>query len=398
MKSRKVTAKIVAVLVALVLVGCLGYAPARAEAAEGTDGQAVAAPETLSLQQAVDLALAASRDLRQAEREVEAARIKKDETWDQYNVVLLAYYNPATGNYEPKPNIPDPTPAVYQTQYNWELAKKNLEAKRDSVVRQVYEKYYAVLQAASGLEIAKLDLENAGLSLRQAEARLALGAESPLNVTSLRTQYASAQANLTAAENKLEQAWVDLNALLGKPVTWRPELADRPSYAPLELADLEAEIDRIVEASPTVWAAEGSLELQRNTYGMVNSYDLDKINLEKAAENVAMVREQLEQGLRSAYRTLKNLEATRAQLEAAVAGAREALRVRELQYRVGMATQAEVLAARVAMAKAEDGLLNATVQHELGKIGFFKPWTGGSAGSSSSAASASTSSSQAASR
>lgn len=285
------------------------------------------------------------------------------------------------------PSGKDPAAAVYQTLYNWELAKKNLEAEKDSVVRQVYEKYYAVLQAASGLEIARLGLEQAALALRLAEARLAVGAEAPLNVSSLRTQMATAQAGLTAAENKLAQAWEDLNILLGKPAGWRPTLTDRPAFVPLEVADLEAEIDRIVEASPAVWAAEEGIELQRNTFGMTNSYDIDRLNLAAARDNAAAVKEQLEQGLRNAYRTLKNLEATRAQLEASAADAREALRVRELQYEVGLAIQADVLAARLALAKAEDGLLTATVQHELGRMGFFKPWAAGGTGSAAAAAS-----------
>ena len=57
--------------------------------------------------------------------------------------------------------------------------------------------------------------------------------------------------------------------------------------------------------------------------------------------------------------------------------AREALRVKELMYQVGMATRAEVAAARASLAKAEDTLLNLAVQHVLAKMAFLAPWAAG---------------------
>jgi len=85
--------------------------------------------------------------------------------------------------------------------------------------------------------------------------------------------------------------------------------------------------------------------------------------------------------LRSAYRAIKEMETSYATAQAAADNAREALRVREVMYRVGMATRAEVAAARASLAKAEDTLLNLAVQHVLAKMAFLAPWAaGGSAG------------------
>lgn len=366
-----------AVVVALGLSLVFRPAPAAwAEAPLPAENQ-VAGAESLTLARAVEMALAASRDLRQAERQVEQARIKKEETWEQYNVVLLAMYNPITGLYEPKPNMPDPTPAVYQTDFAWRRAKKQLEAKRDTVVRQVYEKYYAVFQAASALEVARRELESATASLAAAEARRKVGLESELALSAARTQRAQAEAAVRDKEAKLEQAWQDLALLLGKPASWRAELSDRPSFAPLDVADPEAEIARIVEENPAVWEAREAVELTRNTYGMTNSYEYDRLSLDSAYDTLAAVREKTTQGLRSAYQAIKNLEVSYATAKAAAENARNALRVRELMYQAGMVTRAEVAQARAALAKAEDGLLTLAVQHELAKMAFFKPWTAG---------------------
>lgn len=351
----------------------------------GTDGMP-SQVETLSLGQAIDRALAASRELRQAERDVEVTKIKKDETWKTYEAVLINTHIPGTEMYVAVPSDRDPAPGVYKTDYDWRLAKKTLEAKKDTVVRQVYEKYYAVVQAESALEAARLDLESSSLALKAAEARYMVGMESELSLASVRAQHAGAKAAVAAAEGKLAQAYADLNLLLGKPAGWWPRLTDRPAYSALEVANPEAEISRIAAASPAVWAAEEAVKLQRNIYGMVNSYELDRVNLAKAYENAAVTREQTEQAVQSLYHTVKNLEASRATAEAAVTSAREALRVRELMYRVGMATPAEVAAARASLAKAEDNLLTLTAQHELAKMSFFEPWaTGGSQGGGAAA-------------
>jgi outer membrane protein TolC len=366
------------VIAAMLLVAGLagaGWAPAaRAEATAEAEGQA-SAVESLSLQRALDLALAASREVRQAERELEQARMKREETWDYYTEALLTAYDPATGSYVS--GAPDVTAAMYQADYAWRRAGKQLEAQRDTVVRQVYEKYYAVLEAASALELAKLELENAGLSLKVAEARRAVGMETELSVASVRSQKAQAEAAVQQAGAKLEQAWQDLALLLGKPVSWRAELTDRPAFSPLEVADPEAEIARIVEASPSIWQAAQAVELARKTVGMSNSRDYDRLSLDNARDTLAAAREEVTQGLRNAYRAIRELEASYATAQAAADNAREALRVREVMYRVGMATRAEVAAARASLAKAEDTLLNLAVQHVLAKMAFFAPWAAG---------------------
>ncbi|MGB9920521.1 MAG: hypothetical protein ACPLPT_07325, partial [Moorellales bacterium] len=184
-KRKSITARAIATAALLSLVTVWGFLPA-ARAETGTaPGEEAAVPEALSLERAVSLALASSREVRQAERSLEQARMQKDDTWDAYGVILAMMYDSKTGTYTPLPKVGDPTPAVYQTYYAWKQAQRQLEATKESVVRQVYEKYYAVLQAASGLELKRLELEGAELSLRVAEARRAVGMETDLSVTAV---------------------------------------------------------------------------------------------------------------------------------------------------------------------------------------------------------------------
>jgi outer membrane protein TolC len=304
--------------------------------------------------------------------------MQKDDAWDAYGVILATMYDSKTGTYTPLPKASDPTPAVYQTYYAWKQAQRQLEATKESVVRQVYEKYYAVLQAASGLELKRLELKSADLALRAAEARQAVGMETALSLAAVRAQRDQVLAAVRQAENEREQAWQGLALCLGKPATWRAELVDRPAYSALAAADPEAEITRIVEESPAVQAAQYAVDLKRDTYGMSADYKYDRLALANAYDNLAAAREKLTQSLRSAYQSIKLLETSYTNALAAVESAREALRVNELLHQVGLATEADVVAARVNLAKAEDGLLSLAAQHELTVMTFYKPWSAGS--------------------
>jgi outer membrane protein TolC len=100
--------------------------------------------EALSLERAVSLALASSREVRQAERGLEQAQMQKDDAWYAYGVILALMYNGETGTYTPLPKGSDPTPAVYQTYYVWKQAQRQVEAIKETVVRPVYGKYYSI--------------------------------------------------------------------------------------------------------------------------------------------------------------------------------------------------------------------------------------------------------------
>ncbi|MGI9951497.1 TolC family protein [Moorellaceae bacterium AZ2] len=101
----------------------------------------------------------------------------------------------------------------------------------------------------------------------KAEARYRVGLESYINVVQKRYDLVSARAELAQAQESLEEAYRGLNQLLRLSLDARPVLAGEPEFVPLEVADVQAEITRIVEASPDVWQLNEKIKLQKNTYG-----------------------------------------------------------------------------------------------------------------------------------
>jgi len=340
-------------------------------------GMAVAsepAPEALTLEDAVGLALSASREVQVAKDTVELKKTIKDETWDKYNAVLIRTYDRDTGMYISLPTGQDPTGMVYKTDYEWRAAQKDYEVKVASVVAGVYQKYSAVVVAQKQVEAAKMNVALKERELAETEVKYKFGMESSISVVQKRSDLEIARSELAQAEERLNKAYADLAELLGIPPGSRPSLVSRVDFVPLEVEDVDKEIERIIEASPQVWKAKETVKLQRNTYGMVNSYDVDRINLRLAERAVDITKQQLYLSLIQVYTNVKALEENLKALEESLASAQEALRVARLRYELGMVTQSWVMSVEASVASLAAQMENLKWQHAMAVKSFYEPW------------------------
>jgi len=344
-------------------------------------GEAVS--EALSLDDAIRLALLSSKEVQVAKDTVELKKTIKDETWDKYNAVLINTHIPGTDMYVSLPTGQDPTGMVFKTDYDWKVAQKDYEVKVASVVASVYQKYSAAVIAEKQVEAGKLNVALKERELAEAEARLKVGAESSLAVIQKRANLASARSGLAQAEDKLNKAYADLIELVGLPRGTKPSLVSEISFVPLQVEDLNKEIEAIIEASPQVWKAKETVKLQKNTYGMANSYDVDKINLKLAEMGVDITRQQLYLSLLQLYNNVRALEENYKALEQSLATAQEGLRIARLRYELGMATWAEVLTAEAGVASLVTQLENLKWQHAMAVRAFYEPWAWSGSGTSS---------------
>jgi outer membrane protein TolC len=78
--------------------------------------------------------------------------------------------------------------------------------------------------------------------------------------------------------------------------------------------------------------------------------------------------------VRELYHTLKSLEESYRSAEQEVATAREELKQKQIMFRLGLATRADVLAAEVSLASANYVLTDLAAQHSYNKVVFQKPW------------------------
>lgn len=344
---------------------------------------------SLTIEEAINLAFSNNEELEKALLEIDAAKVTRDETWDAHNAVLMKTYIPGQDMHLSVPTAHELDGLVYTTNYAWLVKKKGYEAQIDSVVLAVHQKYYNVLKAQKNAESQQLAAQKDQEELKAGELRYQLGINTLADLLRVRTQAVDSRAKLETAKKELEQKYIELVEYLGLPADSRPVLEDKVKYASLEVENIDKQINAIVNDSPAVWIAEEAVRLEKQTYGKVNSYDLDKIELDKAQIEVDITKKNMRDLTRNIYYTIKELEESYVAAQEAVQAAEEGLRVTELMFEVGMATKADVLKAESALAQAENSFFALTCQHELLKIAFEKPWTysvllGSSTGSSSS--------------
>lgn len=300
-------------------------------------------------------------------------------------------YIPALGS-NPPPQAAAAFTGLVMADINWQMAKKSYNAEKDAVAMSVTKAYYEVLKALEGVQAAELSYKSAELSRQVALASYRVGMLAKSSLIQAESGLAQAKGALEAARKALDDAYQQFNVLVGLWPEDRPVLVDRPSFTPLQVDNLEAEVERVVEESPSLWSAKRGIDLARlnldlyvfNNPQETEPYKAKEIKVSEAEVSAAGAEENLRKAVRSTYYGIRQLEENYAGLEQKLADAEEKLRVAGIKYGVGMATKQEVVAAEAALAGIKKSLLDTVCQHEVLKLAFKKPWAYTGAGSSGS--------------
>ncbi|MGB9792572.1 MAG: TolC family protein [Thermacetogeniaceae bacterium] len=328
--------------------------------------------ETLSLKEAIDKAIAHSRVLRLAEYNIQLAQEDRDAAAEKVEYI-------PTG--EATPEAEQAFNNLVQKDLDLQAAKKDYQAQKDSIVISVYQAYYGVLEAEATLDVAQKALDQADLEYRATSLKNQFGGASKYEVEQKQNNLEAAKQSYTAAEKALASAYEKLNQLVGLQPDERPVLTDKPVFSPLQIDSLDAEIARVLDASPTVWRAKEAitqakiaLDIYSYSSTEAHTYKGMEISVSKAEENAQAAKENAEQTVRSLYNSIQQLEANHAALERKLAAAEETLRMTELKYQYGRASRLELLAAQSAAASCRQALLNNECQHAILVQAFKTPW------------------------
>ncbi|MDQ0285111.1 outer membrane protein TolC [Desulfofundulus luciae] len=355
-----------------------------------------ARPE-LSLNKAIEMAITQNKALKKAELEIKRTEALRDEAADQLD------FTPTGGSgYDPQ--VEAAWASLLQADLTWRMSKKSYDARLDGITLAACQQYWNVLKAQENVKVKELAVELARLELQKSQSAYRLGLTGKLNqsnaaggtVASVKgleqagTDVAKAESELAAAQNELDKAYVKLNQLVGLHPGDRPVLVDKLEFYPLQVSDLDTEVNRVLESSPSVWLAEQEVTQKKYTAdllwarGQYTPYDARQAEMEQAEVDARSVRDTVEMQVRDLYHTLKSLEESYKSAEQAAATAGEELKEKQVMYRLGLATRADVLAAEVNLAGANYTLTDLAAQYAYNKMVFQKPWapaysdTGGS--------------------
>ncbi|MEW6772339.1 MAG: TolC family protein [Bacillota bacterium] len=101
-----------------------------------------------------------------------------------------------------------------------------------------------------------------------------------------------------------------------------------------------------------------------DTYGraVYRTYNVQKHEVDITGYNLTMARDALKEKVRSTYHDIRAIEEQEAALEAAVQTARDALRVVQAQYKVGLVGKDKVCEAEANLAEAQANLYSLKCQ------------------------------------
>ena len=272
-----------------------------------------------------------------------------------------------------------------QAGINLSMAKKTYMVEEDSVVMSVYNAYDAILQAQEKVKVSELALNQKKWLNRMALVGQKVGTVDSMGVVGASSDYESAKSSLEEAKKALDDAYQKFNQMVGLWPDDRPVLVTVPEVIPLEITNLEYEVTKAVEISPTVWSAQRKIDIAKLTkqlYDFTASssepYKTKEIDVNKAKVSASSTEDTLRKLVRTLYYSAKQLEEQYTTAKETIRLAEETQRVAKVKYDVGMATKADLLSAELALAQANQSLLNISCQHEIQVMAFKKPWTYGS--------------------
>lgn len=357
-------------LVALVIIWGLTFPGVAARAGETMSSG-------LTLDEAINMAVKHSIAAQKAELEIDRAESSYDKAEDKYDTVVEDVYSDDS-------EVDAAWAAVLQADLGWRKAKKNYDATLDGVALKACQLYWGILEAQEKAAAAEAAVKKAELELGKTRivydrglvskygSSVTLGGKTVMSLDAAEKALLKAQGDLDAAKNGLETAYMQFDQMVGLSLTDRPALADDvEEFSPLAVDDLEAEVNRVLDESPSVWIAEQNAEYTEDlTYwGAAEDEEVDQAELDvKNAKDAVRLQ------VRNLYCTLQGLERSYALAEKNVAAAEADLRVKQALQRIGLATAAEVTDAEASLAEARLAFKQTAIQYAYNKRLFEKPW------------------------
>jgi outer membrane protein len=354
--------------------------------------------KTLSLIQAVELALKDNNQIELADLGVEKANLTLEQKEFTKKKTLNQMDKYSLNKDQNMAFILDVDPALAQS--GKVIAETKKAYTENSIKFGVEAAYYGVLRAEKMLEVSQASYKRAEEQWKQAQAKFKAGTVAKIDVISAEAQLKSAEAALNEGKAGVEKARMALNQTLNLSLDTPIKLTDKFSFEPAGEIDIDKIFQEMtVKDLPYVSTKEGyhmsqvSWEYCQKYYtSNTFKYREAEYAFKEAEVNLANAKTQLELNIKNAYLDLKTAEDNYHVLTKNVEQAQEAYRLTKLRYDVGMATGYDILGAETALKQAEMALLNALYNYNLAKAKFTYGIFGGSAGGSGDQSSHSTAS------
>lgn len=374
------------------------------EAEQGSpkvEAQLTGESRSITLDEAMELALANSPTVLSARNDLASAQVAADKAASQARTarqvaqIQLPTVTTPTPVYDENGNVVFmPTTAgggkamaknqtyYAATVYGPDATKKAVEIQTYAVASQeaacslqTIQAYYTVLCDGQAEQSALLALEKAQNQYNVVESRLNQGMATRLELLSAQAQVNGARTALEAARAKTVQDKRSLNVTMGlDPETnWSP--TSQLTYDPLLIKDVEEKVQEMVTESPMVQLTQVVLDLaditRDNTLVSMPSFTYDGKTAELTYQTAKIEYDNAQRlAYTNAKAMLENLSLAREQYEVyneTQALLEEVYRLAVLQYENGLNTQNDIQAAAADLASNDSQRLSALLQYNIAK-------------------------------
>ncbi|MEN6348756.1 MAG: TolC family protein [Syntrophomonas sp.] len=357
----------------LAVFACLVFLfPASAMGAESaaSGNSSSASGLVLSMDDAVKLAVANSNELKSSSYSLEQDEESRDKA--QENLTFI----PSDGS---SSEAVSTYKSMVNSELDYQMSIKTDSVKKDTVVKDVFEKYTDVLNAQEKVKLAQKNLEYSRFQRLAAQVGYQAKTVSLNSKNTAERDYMAKESALIESQASLDTSYEKLNSLLGLTSKQRPVLQDDPQYSVLKIDNLETEIQRRLEVDPDIWLADQQVEkaqLNLNLYSWSasSSYRVQELDLLKTQLSAADTKEQARQSLRSTYNSIYQLEQQYNTRQQDLATAEDNLSIAQTKFNLGLVAKGDLLKAEMDLTSAQQSLKSLIYQHELLKISFDKPW------------------------
>lgn len=334
---------------------------------------------SLSLDAAINYALENSKDIAIKEAELEKAKVKYN---DDIRAVKKGEKDidlyPTRLN---DPNAPDkvgeaiPDSPLNQGMINsgalrksvelpYDIAKWNLEMKKNEIKYNVEKAYYDLLQMEKELEIVVENLKLSEKQYNQGKVKYDLGTISNQELLGLEMGVLKAQNMYESTKMYRDLQVMSFQNTIGMPFSSDIKLTDTIGYKEHKEIDLEASVKKGLENSAMIKMAEENYELAKMTLKGISGrypentyrYKEQAAEVAKAEKNLETAKNGVEMMVRSSYLNLLTAEKQIKTYDKTIEQAQKTVEIASLSFDLGQSTAMEVTQANLNLMNAKKEL------------------------------------------
>lgn len=331
---------------------------------------------SLTYEQAVEMAIEYSYELKNR-----SERTKQLEALKEESLAAMDFTRPQTDvswlvDMQEKRQLLN----LVQTEIDLAMSRKMEDLGKESIAYQVRNAFDEIMGLEEQLKLNDFLLSNLEQRLKLTEVRVEKGLDSAFKLNEARSSYLEQEHLGETLEKSRQNAYLKLGTLLGVSDIEEYTIEEELSFEVMEPVNLDVHVTRSVRSDPYIWLQEQQIDkaekgLWLYTYtGVEEPYRVREGSVRIAKNELAEMKNDLQETIRTRYNQIRQLEERHAALEAGLSRAEESLRVARLQHQLGMVIEMDVKEARLAVASIEHEMNEVALQHRSLVILLNKPY------------------------